>query len=98
VEIPVSSILSDSLFRLISTSRNASKCAPVPYDHSAEEMREAGRALRGSILQQEVYALYRGDESDRPYSASERHYTIEVLQPPGPEAVRRLFRPSSRNV
>jgi RHS repeat-associated protein len=56
----------------------------MPYDLSGEEMREACRALRGSILRQEVYALDNKDESDRPYSASERNYTIEVLQPQGP--------------
>src|SRR6476661_954855 len=44
-------------------------------------MREACRALRGSILRQEVYALDGSDAADRPYSASERNYTIEVLQP-----------------
>jgi len=47
-------------------------------------MREACRALRGSILRQETYALDNTDASDRPYSASERNYTIEVLQPKGP--------------
>jgi RHS repeat-associated protein len=56
----------------------------MPYDLSGEEMREACRALRGSVLRQEVYALDNKDESDRPYSASERNYTIEVLQPQGP--------------
>lgn len=56
----------------------------ISYDLSGEEMREACRALRGSILRQEVYALDGTDESDRPYSASERNYTIEVLQPQGP--------------
>jgi RHS repeat-associated protein len=56
----------------------------INYDLSGEEMREACRALRGSILRQEVYALDGTDESDRPYSASERNYTIEVLQPQGP--------------
>lgn len=56
----------------------------IPYDLSGEEMREACRALRGSILRQEIYALDESDESDRPYSASERNYTIEVLQPQGP--------------
>ena len=54
------------------------------YDLSGEGMREACRALRGSILRQEVYALDGTDESDRPYSASERNYTLEVLQPRGP--------------
>lgn len=55
----------------------------LPWDFSPEEMREACRALRGSILRQEVYALDGSDASDRPYTASERNYTIEVLQPQG---------------
>ena len=55
----------------------------IDYDLSGEEMREACRALRGSILRQEIYALDNTDASDRPYSASERNYTIEVLQPQG---------------
>jgi RHS repeat-associated protein len=56
----------------------------VPYSLSSEEMREVCRALRGSVLRQEIYALDSSDEADRPYSASERNYTIEVLQPQGP--------------
>jgi RHS repeat-associated protein len=56
----------------------------ISWDLSGEEMREACRALRGSILRQEVYALDGTDEADRPYTASERNYTIEVLQPQGP--------------
>jgi RHS repeat-associated protein len=55
----------------------------LPCDFSPGEMREACRALRGSILRQEIYALDGSDASDRPYSASERNYTIEVLQPQG---------------
>lgn len=54
------------------------------YDLSGEEEREACRALRGSILRQEIYALDTTLEADRPYSVSERNYTIEVLQPQGP--------------
>jgi len=54
------------------------------YNLSGEEAREACRALRGSILRQEIYALDGSDASDRPYSASERNYTIELLQPQGP--------------
>jgi RHS repeat-associated protein len=54
------------------------------YDLSGEEMREACRALRGSILRQEIYALDGTDASDRPYTVSERNYTIEVFQPQGP--------------
>ncbi len=56
----------------------------VPYNLTGEESREACRALRGSILRQEIYALDGTDASDRPYSASERNYTIEILQPQGP--------------
>jgi RHS repeat-associated protein len=56
----------------------------VPYNLSGEEAREACRALRGSILRQEIYAQDGTDAADRPYSASERNYTIEVLQPQGP--------------
>ncbi len=62
----------------------------LPYNLSTEEVREACRALRGSILRQEIYALDKNldgtptEESDRPYSVSERNYTIEVLQPQGP--------------
>lgn len=54
------------------------------YNLSEEEMREACRALRGSILRQEIYALDGTDAADRPYSASERNYTIEILQPQEP--------------
>ena len=56
----------------------------TPYSLSPEESREAYRALHGSILRQEIYAVDGTDAADRPYSASERNYTIEVLQPQGP--------------
>jgi RHS repeat-associated protein len=56
----------------------------IPYDLSGEEMREASRALRGSTLRQEIYALDGSDASARPYSVSEHNYTIETLQPQGP--------------
>ena len=56
----------------------------LPYDPSGEEMREACRALRGSILRQEVYALDGSEAADRPYTTSEHNYTIEMLQPQGP--------------
>jgi RHS repeat-associated protein len=56
----------------------------LPYDLSGEEMREACRALRGSMLRREVYALDGTEAADRPYTTSEKNYTIEVLQPQGP--------------
>jgi RHS repeat-associated protein len=61
----------------------------LPEDLTAEEIREACRALKGGILRQEVYALDRrpdgrlSEESDRPYTVSERNYTIKHLQPRG---------------
>ena len=54
------------------------------YSLSPEESREACRALHGSILRQEIYAVDGTDAAHRPYSVSERNYTIEVLQPQGP--------------
>jgi RHS repeat-associated protein len=56
----------------------------VPFNLSAEEVREACRALKGSILRQEIYALDGTMEEDRPYSVSERNYTIELKQPQAP--------------
>jgi len=63
----------------------------IPYDLTAEETREACRALRGSILRQEIYGLDGSDKADRPYSVSERNYTIEVLQPQGPNRYAAFF-------
>ncbi|MGE5290320.1 MAG: SpvB/TcaC N-terminal domain-containing protein [Micromonosporaceae bacterium] len=51
------------------------------HELSAEEAREAARALKGSILRQEVYTLDDSEEQDRPYTVSERNYTLELLQP-----------------
>ncbi|MBI4487611.1 MAG: toxin [Deltaproteobacteria bacterium] len=55
----------------------------LPWALSPEDMRQAHRSLKGSILRQEIYALDGSEEEDRPYSASERNYTIEMLQPSG---------------
>ncbi|MGH7456863.1 MAG: toxin TcdB middle/N-terminal domain-containing protein, partial [bacterium] len=53
----------------------------LPDDLTTEEMREACRSLKGSILRQEIYALDGTDEEDRPYSVSERNYNLKRLQP-----------------
>ncbi len=59
----------------------------LPDNLTAEEAREACRSLKGSILRQEIYALDRQkdgkptEESDRPYTVSERNYTMKRLQP-----------------
>jgi RHS repeat-associated protein len=55
----------------------------LPSDLAIEETREAIRSLKGAILRQEIYALDNKDASDRPYSVSERNYTIKLLQPRG---------------
>ena len=52
-----------------------------PRALSAEEERQSCRALKGSILRQEIYALDGTDEEDQPYSVSQRNYTVELLQP-----------------
>ena len=56
----------------------------LPGGLTAEEAREACRSLKTAVLRQEIYALDATDRSDRPYIASERNYTIEMLQPQGP--------------
>ncbi|MEU1192737.1 SpvB/TcaC N-terminal domain-containing protein [Streptomyces sp. NPDC005859] len=56
----------------------------VPWPLSPEEMRQTYRALRGSVLRQEVYAEDGIEASDRPYSVGERSYAVEVVQPAGP--------------
>jgi RHS repeat-associated protein len=59
----------------------------LPNDLPAEEAHEACRSLKGGILRQEIYALDHlpdgtlTEESDRPYTVSERNYTIKRLQP-----------------
>lgn len=53
----------------------------VPHDPSLPEIKEAARALKGSILRHEIYGRDDSDAQDRPYQVSERNYTIELLQP-----------------
>jgi RHS repeat-associated protein len=63
----------------------------VPQDFSPEELREACRSLRGSILRQEVYAADGTSAAERPYRVSENNYTIEALQPQGPNRFGAFF-------
>ncbi|KAI9851353.1 MAG: hypothetical protein M1838_003909 [Thelocarpon superellum] len=60
----------------------------APYDLDALQAREACRALRGSMLRQELYSL--DDRTDRhlaagigmqPYSVVEANYRVQILQP-----------------
>lgn len=55
----------------------------LPSGLAIGETREAIRSLKGAILRQEIYALDDKDASDRPYSVSERNYTIQAMQPRG---------------
>jgi RHS repeat-associated protein len=55
----------------------------LPRDLPADEVREAIRSLKGNLLRQEIYALDNGTDSSRPYSVSERNYTIRMMQPRG---------------
>lgn len=56
----------------------------LPHDCTPDEAREAARALRGSVLRQEVYALDGTPAAALPYTATENDHTIELLQPMGP--------------
>lgn len=53
----------------------------LPWSISPDEALEACRALKGSILRREVYALDGTEQADRPYNVTEGNYTIELLQP-----------------
>jgi hypothetical protein len=55
----------------------------LPADLTLDEQREACRALKGSMLRQEIYADDGTPKSAHPYSVSERNYTIERVQPQG---------------
>jgi RHS repeat-associated protein len=56
----------------------------LPDHLTGEEAREACRALKGSMLRQEIYALDHKEESERPYKVSESNSTIVPLQPRQP--------------
>jgi RHS repeat-associated protein len=56
---------------------------PLPSGLTIAEQREACRALKGSLLRQEVYAQDGSALQDIPYLISERSYRLEPLQPTG---------------
>lgn len=58
----------------------------LAWDLSPKERREACRALKGSILRQEVYGQDGTEQTDRPYVVSEHNYAVELLQPEGPNS------------
>jgi len=53
----------------------------LPGGLTAEEEREACRALKGSMLRQEVYALDGTVKEPHPYVVTEQNFTIRPLQP-----------------
>lgn len=55
----------------------------LPAELAIDETREAIRSLKGAILRQEIYAFDGKAASGRPYSVSERNYTIRPVQPRG---------------
>ena len=56
----------------------------LPADNlTAEEIREACRALKGAVLRQEIYACDDSEAANRPYSVTEQNYTIKLLQARG---------------
>lgn len=56
---------------------------PKGVELSPEEEREAVRALKGTILRQEIYGLDGSKEQDHPFHVSEYNYTIQLLQSRG---------------
>jgi RHS repeat-associated protein len=52
----------------------------LPDGLTVEEEREACRALKGSMLRQEVYALDGTDKAQHPYTVAEQNFTIRVVQ------------------
>lgn len=53
----------------------------LPGGLTTEEEREASRALKGSMLRQEVYALDGTAKEETPYTVTEQNFTIEQVQP-----------------
>ena len=53
----------------------------LPESLSAEEAREACRALKGTVLRQETYGPDGSPRAANPYSVSEQNYAVRLLQP-----------------
>jgi RHS repeat-associated protein len=53
----------------------------LPDSLTAEEVREACRALKGAMLRQEVYALDGSPQAEHPYTVTEQNFTVRRLQP-----------------
>ena len=55
----------------------------LPSGLTVEEEREACRALKGSMLRQEVYALDATEKEPHPYTVTEQNLTVRLEQPRG---------------
>ena len=53
----------------------------LPAGLMAAEAHEACRALKGSLLRQEIYALDGSTDEKHPYTVTEQNFTIKQLQP-----------------
>jgi RHS repeat-associated protein len=53
----------------------------LPPGLTLEEEREACRALKGSMLRQEIYAEDGTDKANHPYTVTEQNLTVRMLQP-----------------
>lgn len=52
----------------------------LPVGLSTDEEREACRALKGSLLRREVYALDDTEKAEHPYIVNEQNFSIQVVQ------------------
>ena len=69
----------------------------LPDGLTLEEEREACRALKGSMLRQEVYALRRhATKQQHPYTVTEQNFTIRALAAAGRQPPRGLLHPPPR--
>jgi len=56
----------------------------IPDGLAIDDERELCRALKGSMLRQEVYALDHGGRAEHPYTVTEQNYTVQMMQGRGP--------------
>jgi hypothetical protein len=70
--------LPDTVLPTTIKKRDGSK---QPWQLTTEEVRQACRVLKGSMLRREIYARDGSEVEALPYSVTESNYTIELLQP-----------------
>ena len=75
---------SDKAAMLLPDSILPSSLAGNAYTMTYEEVREAVRSLKGSMLREEIYALDGTAQQPEPYSVIEKTYTVQILQPQHP--------------